>query len=85
MNRSRRSILKFGGAALVMVPFASLAAKNESVRKSLQYQDTPKEGKQCDACMQFVPGKSAPGPGGCKVIPGDTEISAKGWCIAWAK
>lgn len=23
--------------------------------------------------------------GGCKVIPGDTEISPTGYCTAWAK
>jgi hypothetical protein len=85
MNRSRRSILKFSGATLVMVPFVAMAAKNDSVRKSLQYQDGPKDGKRCDACVQFVAGKAVTDPAGCKVIPGDTEISPSGWCMAWVK
>jgi len=85
MDQSRRNILKFGSAALAMIPVVALAAKNEGVRKSMQYQDTPKDGKQCSDCVQFIPGKSATDLGGCKVYPNDTEVSPKGWCIAWAK
>jgi hypothetical protein len=85
MNQSRRSILKIGGAALAMIPVVAMAAKNEGVRKSMQYQDTPKDGNQCSTCVQFVPGKDANALGGCKVFPNDTEVSPKGWCIAFAK
>jgi hypothetical protein len=35
--------------------------------------------------MQFVPGKTEKNKGGCKVMPGDTEISSQGYCTAWAK
>jgi hypothetical protein len=35
--------------------------------------------------MQFVPGKTPKAMGGCNAIPGDTEISPEGYCIAWAK
>jgi hypothetical protein len=83
MNKFRRDALKMGAAALAMIPVIALAAKNEGVRKSMQYQDTPKDGKKCSACAQFVAGKSAK-ENGCKVFPNDTEVAADGWCIAFA-
>jgi len=84
---SRRSFLK--GAALlatiavvpaVMVSKEAAAAK--MAKAALQYQDHPKDGAQCDKCVQFVPGKSAKANGTCKVVEGD--ISPKGWCLAYA-
>jgi hypothetical protein len=83
MNLSRRNALKMGAAALAMIPVVAIAAKNEGVRKSMQYQDGPKDGKKCVNCTQFVPGKSAK-ENGCKVFPNDTEVNADGWCIAFA-
>ena len=83
MNLIRRNALKMGAAALAMIPVIALATKNDGVRKSLQYQDTPKDGKKCSACTQFVPGKSVK-ENGCKVFPNDTEVSADGWCMAFA-
>jgi hypothetical protein len=73
-----------------LVPLASLtinasAAKNDALRQALKYQDTPNAGKQCSTCMQFVPGKSPAGKGGCKIIPGDDEISPTGWCSAYVE
>jgi hypothetical protein len=35
--------------------------------------------------MQFVPGKAPKDKGGCKILPGDTEISPTGSCIAWVE
>lgn len=84
-NQSRRNLLKLGGIALAAIPVVALAAKNEGIRKSMQYQDSPKGDQSCANCIQFIPGKSAADLGGCKVFPNDTEISPKGWCIAWAK
>lgn len=85
MERSRRNVLKLGSTVLALIPMAAIAAKNEGIRKSMLYQDSPKEGNQCSTCVQFLPGKSATDLGGCKVYPNDTEISPKAWCIAWAK
>jgi hypothetical protein len=66
-----------------LVPLAGLtlnasAAKNDAIRKALKYQDTPNAGKDCATCIQFVPDKK-----GCKIMPGDDEISATGWCSAY--
>jgi hypothetical protein len=33
--------------------------------------------------MHFIPGKSAADKGGCKIMPGDTEINPNGWCLSW--
>lgn len=86
----RRQFLKFGSAALAMIPVLAFpgrtfAATNAAMRASLKYQDKPDGEKQCSGCVQFVPGKTAQDKGGCKLMPGDTEISPQGHCTAWAK
>jgi hypothetical protein len=65
------------------VPVAVQAAQNNGLRSTLKYQDAPKGEQRCSACMHFVPGKSASDRGGCKYMPGDTEISPNGWCLSW--
>ena len=80
---TRRQFLKVGAAALAAIPVigfsgAVLAAKNDAVRKGLQYQDSPKDGKSCSKCVNFVPDKK-----GCNLFPGDTEISPNGYCTGF--
>jgi hypothetical protein len=89
-QESRRKFLKIGGSALALIPVlavsdSAFAAKNDGLRTALKYQDKPNGDKECSNCMQFVPGKSAKALGGCKIMPGDTEISPTGYCTAWAK
>ena len=89
VKTSRRQFLKIGGAAIAMIPVVSLSGKvmastNAAMRTAMKYQDKPNGGKRCDTCMHFVPGKTPKDLGGCKVIPGDTEISPNGYCVAWA-
>lgn len=86
----RREFLKLGGAALAMIPVIAFsdgaaAATNAAMRASLKYQDKPSGDKHCANCVQFLPGKTAKDKGGCKVMPGDTEISPRGYCTAWTK
>lgn len=88
MKPARRQLLKMGAAALAMIPVVALsgkamAATNAQMRAALKYQDKPSGDKTCATCMQFVPGKTAKDAGGCKVLPGDTEISPSGYCTAW--
>lgn len=90
IQMQRRQFLKLGGVTLAMLPVLAAsgqadAATNAALRTSLKYQDKPNGDKSCAKCMQFVPGASANGPGSCKIIPGDTEISPHGYCIAWTK
>ena len=85
MNPSRRNMLKMGGVALAMIPVVAVAAKNDGIRSSMKYKDSPEGDKKCGNCNLFVPGASAADAGACKVFPGDTEISPNGYCMAWAK
>ena len=86
----RRRFLKMGGAALAMIPVMvvsgrAIAATNAAMRTAFKYQGNPQGDKNCANCTQFVPGASAKDLGGCKIMPGDTEISPQGYCTAWAK
>jgi hypothetical protein len=86
----RRRFLKIGGAALAAIPLMIVigradAATNAAMRASFKYQGKPEGDKRCASCVQFVPGASAKDLGGCKIMPGDTEISPQGYCMAWAK
>jgi len=87
---SRRRFLKIGGATLAVIPLivasgSAGAATNAAMRGALKYQDKPEGDKSCSSCVHFVSGPSAQGPGGCKIMPGDTEISPHGYCVAWVK
>ena len=90
MQNSRRVWLKAAAGAAVAAPLVffarqGLAAKNDALRGSLKYQDTPSGTKRCDNCMQWVAGKTAKDKGGCKILPDDTEISPSGFCVAWVE
>lgn len=85
MNPLRRNFLKYGGLSLALIPVVAVAAKNDSMRTSMKYKDSPEGDKSCANCVQFVPGPSPNDQGGCKIFPGDSEISPKGYCVAWAK
>jgi hypothetical protein len=85
---TRRCFVKIGSATIIALPLLawtnrSLSATNAALRTSLKYQDKPDGDKTCAGCSQYVPGASATSLGGCKLIPGDTEISPKGYCVAW--
>ena len=85
---SRRSLVKGGVCALASIAIASLsgtkisAAETKLAKSAVQYVDVGKEeGKDCDDCIQFIPGKSATSPGTCKIVAG--EINPHGHCIAF--
>jgi len=85
---TRRDWLRTAGLAAAALPLCALTrhadgATNAELRAKLAYQDTPKDGLRCTMCLEFVPGKDPAARGGCKVIPGDDEISPNGWCSAF--
>ncbi|HWI80125.1 MAG TPA: high-potential iron-sulfur protein [Ramlibacter sp.] len=82
---TRRQFIKLGGAAIPLLVIAepSSSATNAAMRGALKYQNSPNGDKSCARCAQFVPGKSPTSAGGCKLMPGDTEISPNGYCTAW--
>ena len=82
---SRRRLFRQGaviasGAALggLMLKARAPAQGGTISKATAKYQDKPNAGKECDGCLQFVPGKSSSGSGTCKIVQGD--ISPKGWC-----
>jgi phosphoribosylformylglycinamidine (FGAM) synthase-like amidotransferase family enzyme len=85
---SRRVALQRGlgaitGAALAGVAGTSArAAETKLAKSAVQYVDAGKdEGKDCDDCSQFVPGKTAKANGSCKLVEG--VINPHGHCIAF--
>lgn len=83
---SRRRFVMIGTAALaggLLGARSAQAQTNAALRGALKYQDQPKGDQRCNNCMHFVPGANATAKGGCKVIPGDTQIAPQGWCSAW--
>jgi hypothetical protein len=89
-SMDRRRLLATGAAGLVAgvaVTWsgAGRAATNAALRQALKYQDGPKDGKQCNGCTHWVAGATPKDRGGCRILPGDTEISPTGWCSGWAK
>ena len=84
MKPSRRTALKRCAAFVAATWTAqSSLAQTKASKKAMQYQDAPKNGQECDTCMQWIPGAGAGAPGGCKVVEG--PISPKGWCVAYVK
>ena len=88
ISGSRRSFVKGGVCALAGIAIVSLtgtrisAAETKLAKSAVQYVDVGKEeGKDCDDCIQFIPGKSPKSAGACKIVEG--EISPHGHCIAF--
>jgi hypothetical protein len=83
-NRTRRRVLKAGLAAVSGVVAAGAAhaavgpqlAQDKIAPAQVQYQTTPKDGQQCDKCVNWV------APNACKIVSG--TIAPTGWCLAFA-
>ena len=78
---TRRIVLRTGfglaAAATVAATATTARAQDEKLEKPLvQYQDNPKDGQECDKCVNWV------APNACKIVAG--SISPKGWCVAFA-
>lgn len=85
---TRRQFIKIGSATMAAIPLLALtnrsfAATNAAMRSAMKYQDEPDGEKACTGCTQFIPGRTATTLGGCKLFAGDTEVSPKGYCVAW--
>ena len=89
---SRRLWLKQVSLGLASIPVITIAsnayaAKNDALRTALKYGDKPVTVagvvQRCDNCLHWVAGTDAKALGGCKIIPGDTEISPSAHCNVW--
>jgi hypothetical protein len=79
MNGRRVFIRRAGLVALLAAPSWAWAAKLS--KDEVQYRDRPNGGKDCDDCIQFVPGPTSEAAGSCKVVAG--SISPHGYCLAF--
>jgi hypothetical protein len=53
------------------------SAEAKIAQTGVRYQDSPKDGKQCDGRKLFI------APNACKSVDG--AISPQGWCALWVK
>jgi len=74
---NRRTVLIAAAAAGPALALMSATAEAKMAPTAVKYQDTPKDGKQCDACNFFV------APDACKMVDG--KIAPTGWCALWVK
>lgn len=86
---SRRIALQCGFGAIAGVALAGAAATSaraaeaKLAKSAVNYVDAGKdEGKDCDDCVQFVPGKRASDLGTCRIVEG--PINPHGHCIRFA-
>src|SRR5262245_2310397 len=85
---ARRNTLERGLGAIVGVAIIWLAqghafaAPAKLGKAAVQYVDAgEEENKDCDDCIQFVPGRTASARGTCKIVEG--AINPHGHCIAF--
>jgi hypothetical protein len=78
MNGRRIFIYRTLVASSLLIPLLAGAAK--LAKADVQYQDRPRDGKDCDDCMHFVRGAQGT-PSTCKVVDG--AISPHGYCFAF--
>ena len=74
---SRRTVLVTAAGVTPLLALMSGSAEAKIAQSAVKYQDSPKDGKQCDGCKLFV------APSACKSVDG--AISPKGWCALWVK
>jgi hypothetical protein len=74
---SRRTVLIAAAGAAPLLALTSREAQAKLAPAAVKYQTTPKDGHQCDGCIQFV------APNACKLVEGD--IAPTGWCSLWVK
>jgi High potential iron-sulfur protein len=74
---SRRTVLIAVAGAAPLLALTGGEAQAKLAQAAVKYQPDPKDGHQCDGCVQFV------APNSCKLVDG--EIAATGWCSLWVK
>ena len=64
------------GTAVLAVGTAARAQGQKVAQNLVQYQDHPKDGAVCKACVNWVE------PNACTIVEGN--INPQGWCVAYA-
>ena len=79
---SRRAAIKtalavvVGGAVTARAAMAQRVAQEKIAQEQVQYQGEPKDGAQCNKCVNWQ------APNACTIVAG--EIKPTGWCVAYA-
>ncbi len=79
---SRRGVMRTGlgllaaGTAVAATAGTARAQDQKIAQNLVQYQTEPKDGAECDKCVNWV------APNACKIVEGN--INPKGWCVAYA-
>lgn len=85
-NASRRALLKHSLHGLGGLLFATLnlnrALAGKAEKADLLYQSQPHAGQRCATCKFFLPPDHQGDGGTCAIVAG--EITADGWCLAYA-
>jgi hypothetical protein len=85
-NSGRRRLLQAAAAAPALAFVAPCRAKADAAMSKAEvgYQDVPKNGQVCAACVYFLfaPATSAGPASHCAMVAG--LISPAGWCEVWA-
>ncbi|MDP9096976.1 MAG: high-potential iron-sulfur protein [Pseudomonadota bacterium] len=78
VDRNRRAALRgLVGVGIAAVAARTAVAQDQKLpQATVQYQDMPKDGNECDKCVNWV------APNQCTIVTGN--ISPKGWCVAYA-
>jgi len=82
---TRRQTLGCLSAAVFWIGSSSKAsaADGKFAKSVVQYTDRgTQQGRDCDDCVQYIPGKTPGALGGCKVVEGD--IDPHGHCLAFS-
>jgi len=87
--KSRRSMLRsavrLAGIAVIplLVNTRPASAAGKLTKADVRYQAKPNAGKDCDDCLQFIPGAKSGTNGACSVVEG--VISPHGYCDAFVR
>ena len=63
-------------AAGIAIATRAWAQDAKIAQEVVQYQTMPKDGAECDKCVNWV------APNACTIVAG--TINPKGWCVAYA-
>lgn len=77
----RAAALLAGTAIVPLLGTVGAAIAAKLSRADVKYQDQPNAGKDCDDCLQFIPGATRKAAGTCRVVEG--PVSAHGYCLAF--
>ena len=88
-NAKRRTFLRAGGLFLAVLATDALPASRQALAEdgmlsqaSVHYQKIPHDGQKCSDCAYFIPGKTSPNTGNCRLVAG--TIDPNGWCMRFS-